>query len=528
MAPPNLNTPVPNIPYFTPQHLHSPGTPKEISSKTPTLFTPLQIRNATLRNRIIVSPMCQYSSAPSGPEIGALTDWHVATLGHYAIKGAALVFVEATAVQANGRISPNCPGLWDDAQIAGLKRVADFVKSQGALVGVQLAHAGRKSSTAAQWVSTVQGRKSKRADVDIGGWPDDVKGPSAGLDQAWDGPFDSERSRFWTPKALTTQEVKEVVRDFAKAAERSVKAEVDVIEIHAAHGYLLHQFLSPISNRRTDEYGGSFENRTRLLFEVIKAVRGVIPESMPLFLRISSTEYLEDTELGKKFGAWVVESTIEVAKQLPALGVDLLDISSGGNHPSQRVDGVNAKGFHVEIAGRIKNAVHAENSKLLIGVVGMITEAEQARDIVEQAGTVAQLENGIDEEAEAAKELTDAKDGKQSTADVVLVARQFLREPEWVLKVAWKLGVDVWWPSRTALDVIRYRFKYRKVSESDFGALWLKTGENNAGLSPATRRLLYFGGFEITQESTNAFTTILMEPQKLYDNAFCAGMGYSK
>jgi 2,4-dienoyl-CoA reductase-like NADH-dependent reductase (Old Yellow Enzyme family) len=320
MASSNLNTSVPDIPYFTPQHQHSPGSAKEFTSKTPTLFTPIKVRNVTLRNRIIVAPMCQYSSAPSGPEIGALTDWHVATLGHYAIKGAALVFIEATAVQPNGRISPNCPGLWDDAQIGGLKRVADFVKSQGALIGIQLAHAGRKSSTAAPWVSTVLGRKSKRADKDTGGWPDDVKGPSGGASQTWDGAFDSEKSRFWPPKAMTTQEIHEVVQDFAKAAERSVKAGVNVIEIHAAHGYLLHQFLSPISNRRTDEYGGSFENRTRLLFEVIKAIRSVIPASIPLFLRMSSTEFLEDTDLGKELGSWVVESTIEVARQTSCSG----------------------------------------------------------------------------------------------------------------------------------------------------------------------------------------------------------------
>jgi 2,4-dienoyl-CoA reductase-like NADH-dependent reductase (Old Yellow Enzyme family) len=449
MALSNLNRPVEGIPYFTPQHLHSPGTPKELKPDTPTLFRPLQIRKTTLRNRIIVSPMCQYSAAPSGPGIGALTDWHVATLGHYAIKGAALVFVEATSVQPNGRISPNCPGLWDDAQIDGLKRVADFVRSQGALSGIQLAHAGRKSSTAAPWLATVQGRKSKRADKDIGGWPDDVKGPSGGEDQVWDGVYDAENNRFWPPKAFTTQEVKEVVQDFAKAAERSVKAGIDVIEIHAAHGYLLHQFLSPVSNRRTDEYGGSFENRTRLLFEVIKAIRTVIPEDMPLFLRISSTEYLEDTAIGKEFGVWDVESTITVAKQLPALGVDLLDVSSGGNHPQQRLDGVNTKGSHIKISDRIRKAIHADNLKLLIGAVGLITEAEHARDIVEQASPAAQLENGsVEEEAEAARAITDAKDGKRPMADVILVARQFLREPEWVLKVAWQLGVDVWWPSQ--------------------------------------------------------------------------------
>ncbi|KAF3061292.1 putative NADPH dehydrogenase C23G7.10c [Daldinia childiae] len=444
----NLNTPVPGIPYFTPQHLHSPGTPKELSSKTPTLFRPLQIRGVTLRNRIVVSPMCQYSAASSGPEIGSLTDWHVVTLGHYAIKGAALVFVEATSVQPNGRISINCPGLWDDAQTKGLRRVADFVRSQGALTGIQLAHAGRKSSTAAPWVSTVLGRKSKRADRDIGGWPNDVKGPCGGDSQTWDGFFDSEQSRFWPPKALTLQEIKEVVRDFAKAAERSMRAGVDVIEIHAAHGYLLHQFLSPISNRRTDEYGGSFENRTRLLFEVIEAVRDVIPSSMPLFLRMSATEFLEDTDLGKELGSWDVESTIEVARQLPALGVDLLDVSSGGNNPGQRIDGVNTKNCHVNIAGRIRNAVNSDGLNLLIGAVGLITEAEQARDIVESPDTSVQLNRAIDEEARTAKEMTSAKDGKVPMADVILVGRQFLRESDWVFKVAWKLGLDVWWPNQ--------------------------------------------------------------------------------
>jgi len=238
------------------------------------------------------------------------------------------------------------------------------------------------------------------------------------------------------------------VRDFAKAAERSVRAGVDVIEIHAAHGYLIHQFLSPISNRRTDEYGGSFENRTRLLFEVIKAIRNVIPTGMPLFVRLSSTEFMEGTDLGQKLGSWDLESTINVAKQFPALGVDLLDVSSGGNSPIQHIDGVNTKDCHVNIADHIKKCLHAESSKLLVGAAGLITEAEQARDIVDKAGIVDRVANGIQEEAHAAMELTDTSEGKQAKADVILVARQFLREPEWVLRVAWKLGVDVWWPSQ--------------------------------------------------------------------------------
>lgn len=450
MAQHNLNTPVPGLPYFTPQHLHSPGTPKELSPETPTLFRPLEIRNVTLRNRIIVSPMCQYSSASSGPNIGALTDWHVATLGHYAIKGAALVFVEATAVQPNGRISTNCPGLWDDAQIEALRRVADFVKSQGALIGVQLAHAGRKSSTAAPWVSTVLGRKSKRADVDIDGWPDNVKGPSGGESQAWDslpgGSFDPEWNRFWPPKALTIQEIGEVVRDFAKAAVRAVKAGVNVIEIHAAHGYLLHQFLSPISNRRDDEYGGSFENRARLLFEVVKAVRNAVPPSMPLFLRISSTDIMEDTDLDRKLGSWDVDSTIKLAKELPALGVDLLDVSSGGNNPGQYLDGANAKDYNVKIAGRVRDAIQSDNLELLIGVVGMITTAEQARDIVDQSGK--KRENGPEAEGKTPREGEYDENNRKAMADVIFVARQFLREPNWVFKVASKLDVDVWQPNQ--------------------------------------------------------------------------------
>jgi 2,4-dienoyl-CoA reductase-like NADH-dependent reductase (Old Yellow Enzyme family) len=234
---------------------------------------------------------------------------------------------------------------------------------------------------------------------------------------------------------MTVEDIKQLAQDFAAAARRSVKAGVDVIEIHAAHGYLLHQFVSPITNRRTDQYGGSFENRTRILFEVLAAVRGAIPDGMPLFLRMSSTEWMEETDLGKQLGSWDVESTIRVAKQLPAYGVDLLDVSSGGNHPQQRIQMFNSKDYQIKIANRIRHETQTAGLKLLIGAVGLITEAEQARDIVG-------VDRTLGEEAAAAAQMTDAKHGQEPMADVILVARQFMREPEWVLRVAWKLGVE--------------------------------------------------------------------------------------
>jgi 2,4-dienoyl-CoA reductase-like NADH-dependent reductase (Old Yellow Enzyme family) len=457
MAPSNLNATVPGIPYFSPQHATSPGTPFEPSKDTPTLLTPIKIRDATLRNRIIVAPMCQYSTAASGPDIGALTDYHVVTLGHYALKGAALTFVEATGVQPNGRISPNCPGLWSDSQIAGLKRVADFIRSQGGLSGMQLAHAGRKSSTSPPWVSSRLKKLSTRASADVGGWPDNVVGPSGGESQTWDGKGLSEEGGYYPPREMSIEDIQEVTKAFASAARRSVEAGIDVIEIHGAHGYLIHQFLSPITNRRTDQYGGSFENRTRLLIEVIKAVRAVIPEGMPLFLRLSSTEWMEETDIGKEYGSWDIESTIKVAKLLPELGVDLLDVSSGGNHPLQRIQMFNAKDYQINIASRIRKELSKSDSKLLIGAVGLITEAEQARDIVETNSALNSgqaVDKSIGEEAAAAVEMTDAKGGAEPMADVILVARQFMREPEWVLKVGWKLGVDLAWPSQ----FLRVRF----------------------------------------------------------------------
>ncbi|KIW88330.1 L-ascorbate oxidase [Cladophialophora bantiana CBS 173.52] len=445
-----VNKSVPGIPYFTPAHAADPGAPFTASPDTPTLFTPLRIRSKTLRNRIIVAPMCQYSTASSGPDIGKLTDYHIATLGHYALKGAALVFIEATGVQPNGRISPNCPGLWSDAQTESVKRVSDFVRSQGALSGIQLAHAGRKSSTMPPWLASSVKRPSVRADKDADGWPDDVVGPMGGPEESWDGKGLSQDGGFWPPRQLSVEEIQGVVKAFAESARRAVEAGIDVIEIHAAHGYLIHQFLSPITNRRTDQYGGSFENRTRMLVEVIKAVRAQIPQDMPLFLRVSSTEWMEETDLGKQLGSWDVENTMKLARLLPGLGVDLLDASSGGNHPRQRINMFSSKDYQTKIAHQIRQMMKANNLKLLIGAVGLITEAEQARDIVDDKGS----DKSIGEEANAANEMTDAKGGKEPMADVILVARQFMREPEWVLKVGWKLGVDVAWPSQ----FLRVRF----------------------------------------------------------------------
>jgi 2,4-dienoyl-CoA reductase-like NADH-dependent reductase (Old Yellow Enzyme family) len=246
------------------------------------------------------------------------------------------------------------------------------------------------------------------------------------------------------------------VLDWARAADRAVKAGIDVIEIHAAHGYLIHQFLSPITNQRTDRYGGSFENRIRLLVEIVTAIRNVIPQTMPLYLRISSTEWMEDTESGNKFGTWDVESSIRLARLLPDLGVDLLDVSSGGNNPLQRINPFDSKDYQTRIASRIRAEVKKEGKSLLIGAVGLITEADQAKNIVEDGGAVVPRSADVEiaKEAQAAVGMTEAQSGNEPMADVVLVARQFLREPEWVLRVAWQLGVDVAWPNQ----FLRIRF----------------------------------------------------------------------
>lgn len=460
MSPSTYNQPVPGLPYFIPQHAVSPATPidKGDGKKIPTLFTPLNIRGTTLRNRTIVAPMCQYSTAESGPNIGALTPYHISTLGHYALKGAALVFIEATGVQPNGRISPNCPGLWSDDQIPGVKAVADFIHAQGALVGMQLAHAGRKASTTSPWVASRFNKASVRADAEAGGWGDNVVGPSGGEAFTWDGLSSTDpEGGFYAPRELSQTDIDELVQAWADAAIRSVKAGIDVIEIHGAHGYLISQFLSPVTNQRTDKYGGSFENRTRLLIDIVKAIRAVIPETMPLFLRVSSTEWLEETDVGKKHGSWDVASTIELTKIVSKLGVDFLDVSSGGNHPAQRINMFRSADYQTKIAAQIRKELRASGSQILIGAVGLITEAEQARGIVEGSisGAPNENESTIKGEAEAAKAITEVNGSGEPMADAVLVARQFMREPEWVLKVAHQLGVDVAWPSQ--FDRVRFK-----------------------------------------------------------------------
>ena len=335
----------------------------------------------------------------------------------------------------------------------GIRHVADFVHAQGALLGVQLAHAGRKASQAAPWIGgghDGRRRHGMRATKDVGGWgPGGVVGPSGGKEFVWDGKDESDpEGGYWAPRELTLQEIQELVEDWKSAAVRAVRAGVDVIEIHGAHGYLIHQFLSPVTNKRTDQYGGSFENRTRLVREIIAAIRSVIPQSMPLFLRLSTTEWLEGSEVEKAAGgSWNVESTIKLAKLLPDLGIDLLDASSGGNHHSQSTSQFRIQDYQTKIAGRIRKEVKADGKKLLIGAVGLITDAEQARELVEEEPTVG-------DEAHAAHQLTDADQGRDPHADVVLIARQFMREPEWVLRVAHKLGVDVAWPSQ----FLRVRF----------------------------------------------------------------------
>jgi 2,4-dienoyl-CoA reductase-like NADH-dependent reductase (Old Yellow Enzyme family) len=345
------------------------------------LFDELQIRAATLRNRIVVSPMCEYSSTD-----GFANDWHLVHLGSRAVGGASLVFTEASAVSPEGRISPQDLGIYKDAHIENLSRITRFICDQGAIPGMQIAHAGRKGSTLRPWEGSGAIPESK------GGWI--PVAPSAI-------PF---ADGYATPAALDLNGIRAVGKAFADAARRACQAGFGVLEIHAAHGYLLHEFLSPLSNHRTDAYGGSFENRTRLLCEVIAAVRHAWPESAPLFLRISATDWIE--------GGWDLEQSTRLAELVGPLGVDLIDCSSGGLAPGAKIP--TRAGYQVPFADEIRR-----ETGILTGAVGLITTAAQADAIL--------------------------REGK---ADVVLLAREFLRQPYWPLHVARELGFPISWPAQ--------------------------------------------------------------------------------
>jgi len=340
------------------------------------LFDPLTIRQITFRNRIAVSPMCQYSC-----EDGFATDWHLVHLGSRAVGGAGLVMMEASAVEARGRISPQDHGIYKDEHIEFLARITSFIRQQGAVAGIQLAHAGRKGSTRRPW----DGRGAIPADA--GGWQ--PVAPSAL-------PFEPDDP---APAELTADEIAGLVRAFAEAARRALQAGFQVVEIHGAHGYLIHEFLSPLSNHRTDEYGGPLENRMRFALEVARAVRAVWPASMPVFQRISASDWVP--------GGWDIEESVELSKRLKALGVDLIDCSSGGLSPLQKIPLV--AGYQVPFAMRIKR-----EAEVLTGAVGLITTPEQADEIV-----------------------------RSGQADLVLLAREFLRDPYFPLHAGKTLSREI-------------------------------------------------------------------------------------
>ncbi|MHB8086859.1 MAG: NADH:flavin oxidoreductase/NADH oxidase [Anaerolineaceae bacterium] len=347
-----------------------------------TLFYPLTIRSVTLRNRIGVSPMCQYSYKD-----GFSNEWQLVHLGARATGGAGLVIAEATAVEPRGRITPYDAGLWDDAHIAPLKKITDFIKSQGAVAGIQIAHAGRKGSTDKPWSG---GKPLKESDDR---WWQTV-GPSP---QAYS-------SEYQTPHELTKNEIKEIQSLFAAAAKRSLAAGFEWLELHAAHGYLIHEFYSPLSNHRTDEYGGSFENRIRFMLETIQAIQTVWPKELPLTTRISGSDWYE--------GGWTVYESVELAKILKRMDVDLVDCSSGGNISNAKVPV--GPGYQVPISDAVRN-----KANIATATVGLITSPEHADEII-----------------------------RNGRADIVLLGREFLRDAYWPLHAAKTLGVDFKAPSQ--------------------------------------------------------------------------------
>ncbi len=346
----------------------------------PQLFDPITIRGVEIKNRAWVSPMCQYSAKD-----GIVGEWHRVHLGSFATGGAGLIIAEATGVVAEGRISIGCPGLYNDAQVAAWAPIVEFAHSMGAKMGIQLAHAGRKAGT------TIPGSDHFMATPEEGGW--EAVAPSA---IAFEG--------YPTPHALSAPEIKQIVKEFGAAAKRAIAAGFDVLEIHAAHGYLLHEFYSPLSNTRTDEYGGSFENRIRFLKEVVTEVRASIDDGVPLFVRISASDWTE--------GGWTIEESVQLANELIPLGVDLIDASSGGNVHNAKI--AVGPGYQVQFAEAIKHG-----STIKASAVGAITDPAQANAIIES--------------------------GK---ADAVMLGREMLRNPRWPLHAAHVLGADITWPAQ--------------------------------------------------------------------------------
>jgi 2,4-dienoyl-CoA reductase-like NADH-dependent reductase (Old Yellow Enzyme family) len=340
------------------------------------LFSPFRMRGIELKNRIVVSPMCEYSAKDGHPQA-----WHLVHLGSRAIGGASLVFTEASAVEERGRISAADTGIYEDAHIASWRPIVEFIRSHGAVPGMQIAHAGRKASTAPPWAG------GKPVSVEDGGW--EPVAPSALV-------FDSG---YTVPHELSAGEIGEIVGAFRKSAERALAAGFEILEIHAAHGYLLHQFLSPLSNARTDEYGGEFENRVHIVKQIVRAVREVWPRRLPLFVRVSATDWKE--------GGWDLAQTIELARRLKSLGVDLMDVSSGGAVPGVKIP--LGPGYQTGFAEAIRT-----EAGIATGAVGMISEALQAETIL-----------------------------STEQADLVFLARELLRDPYWPRRAAKALDVKI-------------------------------------------------------------------------------------
>ncbi|KEY66365.1 hypothetical protein S7711_05799 [Stachybotrys chartarum IBT 7711] len=354
------NEPAENCTFFTPKQDPAMGRaiePQPSGKPVPKLFTPLKIRGVEMHNRIWVSPMCQYSAHE-----GFHTPWHITHYGGMAQRGPGLLMIEATAVQPNGRITPEDSGIWLDAHLDTLKKHVDFAHSQNILIGIQLAHAGRKASTVAPWLSS-----GATATEEVNGWPKDVVGPS-------DEPFDQH---YPTPRSMTLAEIAQLKKDFLAGVTRAIRAGFDVIELHFAHGYLVSSFFSPAVNKRTDQYGGSFENRIRLALELVDATRAIIPKDMPLFVRISATDWLDTNPDWDGGDSWTIDESVKLAKILADRGVDVLDVSSGGNHAKQKV--IAGPGYQAPFAKKIKAAV---GNKMLVSSVGSIKTGPVAEAII--------------------------------------------------------------------------------------------------------------------------------------------------